>query len=170
MTRKTDNAVLYKDNTTNNAKIKINAIEWYVPHYTPSLEQENIIMNQNIKKMATEIHYPERSVLLEGVNTENFWTFELGTQEGINVPIWIFVNFQQSDRQHNQNLNNDTFYRMPITSAQIVIRTEKYPDSPILLNYDEDEFSQGYGQIKEAIRALTKDDILQPYISEDDFR
>ena len=26
------------------------------------------------------------------------------------------------------------------------------------------------GQIKEAFRALTKDDILQPYISEDDFR
>ena len=30
--------------------------------------------------------------------------------------------------------------------------------------------SQSYGQIKEAFKALTKDDILQPYISDDDFR
>ena len=29
---------------------------------------------------------------------------------------------------------------------------------------------QGYGQIKEALRALTKDDILKPYISDNDFR
>ena len=38
------------------------------------------------------------------------------------------------------------------------------------MNYDDDDYSQGYGQIKEAFRALTKDDILKPYITEDDFR
>ena len=107
---------------------------------------------------------------MKEVNTQNFWTFELGTQEGVNVPIWIYVAFQQHDRQHDQTLNNDTFYRMPVTSAQCIIGTKKYPDSAILLNYDDDDYSQGYGQIKEAFRALTKDNILRPYISEDDFR
>ena len=48
--------------------------------------------------------------------------------------------------------------------------TEKYPDSGILLNYNEYDYSQGYGQIKEAFKALTKDNLLQPYISDDDFR
>ena len=107
---------------------------------------------------------------MKEVNTQNFWTLEVGTQEGVNVPIWIYVAFQQHDRQHDQNLNNDIFYRMPVTSAQCIIGIEKYPDSAILLNYDEDDYSQGYGQIKEAFKALTKDNILQPYISEDDFR
>ena len=55
-------------------------------------------------------------------------------------------------------------------SAQVIIGTERYPDSGILLNYDCDDYSQGYGLIKEAFKALTKDDILKPYISEDDFR
>ena len=32
------------------------------------------------------------------------------------------------------------------------------------------KYSQGYGQIKKAFRALTKDDILEPYISDNDFR
>ena len=107
---------------------------------------------------------------MKEVITQNFWTFELGTQEGVNVPIWIYVAFQQHDTQHNQTLNNDTFYRMPVTSAQCIIGTENYSDSAILLNYDDDDYSQGYGQIKEAFKALTKDNILQPYISEDDFR
>ena len=107
---------------------------------------------------------------MKEVNTQIFWTFELGTQEGINIPIWIFVGFQQNDRQHDQNLNNDTFVRLPVISAQVVIGTERYPDSGILLNFDDDDYSQGYGQIKEAFKALTKDDILKPYISEDDFR
>ena len=45
-----------------------------------------------------------------------------------------------------------------------------YPDNSLLSNYDDDDYSQGYGQIKEAFKALTQDDILQPYISEDEFR
>ena len=86
------------------------------------------------------------------------------------MPIWIFVAFQQNDRQNDQNLNTDIFYRTLVTSTQCIIGTEKYPDSGILLNYNDDIYSQGYGQIKEAFKALTKHNLLQQYISEHDFR
>ena len=46
----------------------------------------------------------------------------------------------------------------------------KYPIAGILLNYDDDYYSQGFAQINEFFRALTKDDILQPNKSVDDFR
>ena len=67
-------------------------------------------------------------------------------------------------------MNNDTFCRLPVVSAQGIIGTEKYPDAGILLNYDDDDYIQGYHQIKEAFKTLTKDEILQPYISDDNFR
>ena len=108
LTRTNDNAVLKKDNATNNAKFKINALEWYVPRYTPSLEEYRKLMNQIAKKTPIQLHYPEKSALMKEVNTKNFWNFELDTQEGINVFIWIYEVFQQSDRQHDQSLNNDT--------------------------------------------------------------
>ena len=114
--------------------------------------------------------YINKCFLQKEVNTQNSWTFELGTQEGINVPIWNVVGFQQRDRQGSQNLNNDTFHRSAVTSAQCVIGTEKYPVSAILLNYDDDNFRQGYGQIKDVFRALTKDDILKPCLSGNHFR
>ena len=170
LTRNTDNAVLNKDNATNNAKIVINGIEWYVPPYIPSLEEYIKLQIQLKQKTPTNLYYPERSVFMKEVNTQNFWTFELDTQEGVNLPIWIYVAFQQHDRHHDQTLNNDTFYRMPVTSTQCIIGSEKYPDNAVLLNYDDDDYSQGHGQIKEAFKALTKDNILQPYISEDGFR
>ena len=170
LTRNTDKAVLNKDNAVANGRVKINSLDWYVPHYSPNFEEYNKLMNQIKKNTPTLLHYPERSVFMKEVNTQNLWTFELGTQEGINVPILIFVAFQQNDRQKNQNLNIDTFYRPLVTSAQCIIGTEKYTDSGILLNCNDDNYSQGYGQIKEAFKTLTKDNLLEQYISEHDFR
>ena len=170
LTRNSDSSVLNKADATTVGKVKINAIEWYVPHYTPSVTQQNILMKQIVNKIPTELQYIEKSVFMKEVNTQNLWSFELGTQEGVNVPIYVIVGFQQQDRQNSQNENNDSFYRPPVISAQCIIGTERYPDNAILLNYDDDDYNQGYGQIKEAFKALTKDDILQPYISDDDFR
>ena len=169
-TRNTDNGVLNKDNAVNNAKIKTNSLKSYVPLYTPILNEYNKLRTQIKQKTLTNLQYPEKSVFMKEVNTQVFWTFDLGVQEGINVPIWIFLVFQQMDRQNDHNLNNEYFVRLPVISVQVVIETERYPDTGILLNYCDDDYRQGYGQIKEAYKTLTKDDILQPYISENDFR
>ena len=46
----------------------------------------------------------------------------------------------------------------------------KHPDSAIVLSYCDDFYSHGYSQTTEASKALRKDDIFQPYISDNDFR
>ena len=61
------------------------------------------------------------------------------------------------------------FLQNILTSCQCIVGTEKYPDRALLPNYDDDDYSQGHGQTKEDFRALTKDDILQPGTSEDEF-
>ena len=57
LTRNTDNAVLSKGKATNNAKFKINSIDWYIPHYTPSFVQERILKSQIVNKKPTELRY-----------------------------------------------------------------------------------------------------------------
>ena len=47
---------------------------------------------------------------------------------------------------------------------------KKNPDSGVLLYYNDDYYSQGYGQIKEVFRAVTKTHELQAYISDNDYR
>ena len=156
LTRKKDEAVIEKGIA--DARIKIHHIHWYVAHYTPSLQQQIILMKEIVNKTPTELRYVERSVsvFMKDVNNQNLWNFEMGSQESKNVLIWIFIGFQKRYRQDSQNLNNDTFFRLPVVSAQCMIGTENYPDAGILLNYDDDDYSQGYHQIKEAFKALTK--------------
>ena len=67
-------------------------------------------------------------------------------------------------------MNNDTLCRLPVTSAQAINGTEKSPDAGIILNYVGDVHSRGYHQIKDAFKALTKDDNLKPYICDHHFR
>ena len=103
LTRNGDSSVLNKTNATNNAKNEINGIEWYVPHYTTSMEQQKMKSEQILSKVPTEIHYVKKSIFMNEVKTRNIWTFELGTQEGENFPIWVIVGFQQRDGQYSQN-------------------------------------------------------------------
>ena len=62
---------MQKADATNIGKIKINAIEWYVPNYTLSVPQAKLS-----KQIPTELQCVERSVFMKEVNTRNLWTFE----------------------------------------------------------------------------------------------
>ena len=112
----------------------------------------------------------QRSVFMNEVKTQKFWIFQLGTQQGINIPIWIFIGFQQKDWHNSQKLHDDTFHRPPVRSVRNIIRTEKSPDSVVLKNFDDNSYSQGCGQIEAAFRALTRDDLPKPYMSDHHFR
>ena len=108
-TRNVDNSVLNKANATIFGKTKIISIELFVPHYTPSIPQQARLSKQILSRTPTELQYVERSVFMKGVNTQNFWIFELGTKAGLNFPIWIIVGPQQRDRQHSKILTMKTF-------------------------------------------------------------
>ena len=88
----------------------------------------------------------------------------------MNVPIRVNIGFQQRDRQVSQVLYIDSFCRLPVTSAQCNIGPENFLEAGIIINYDDDVYSQGYAQNKRVFRALTKDDILQPKITNSEFR
>ena len=54
-----------KTNATIVGKNKISSIEWYVPHYTPSIPQQAIISEQIVSKTPTVLQYVGRSVFYE---------------------------------------------------------------------------------------------------------
>ena len=58
---------------------------------------------------------------MKEVKNQNLWDFELGSQQTMNVPIWIIIGLAQPAWQVSQNLSNDTFCRLPVTSAQCII-------------------------------------------------
>ena len=169
-TRVKDDAVIDKAAGIADARYKIDHIRWYVPHYTTSIQQQGIFSNHVLSKTYTELRYDERSVFLKELNIQNLLNFELGSQESSNVPMGNFIGFQHRAWQDSQNQKKDVFCRLPVVSAPAVIGMAQYSDSGILTNYDDDDYSQAYAQIKEVFKAITKVDILQPYISDHDCR
>ena len=170
LTRNKDEAVTEKSPGIADVRNKSDHFHRYVPHYTPSIQQQDNLSKQMFSRTPTELRYIERSVFMKEVNNQNLWKFELGSQESMNIPIYNIIEIQQRDRQDSQKLKIDIFCLLPVASAQCTIGTEKYPDAGMILNYDGDDKSQGYGQIKECYKALTKDDILQLNITDGDFR
>ena len=92
--RNKNNDVIIRNNAVDAAKVVIKDIGWYIPHYTPSLENQQIVMDQLLNKDPTELYYTERIVYRKDVNTNNNWTFELGSS-GESTPTFVIVSFQK---------------------------------------------------------------------------
>ena len=67
LTRNKDVAVIDKTGGIADARIKIDHIHWYIPHYTSSVEQQNKLLKQIVNKTPTEFRYFERSVFMKEV-------------------------------------------------------------------------------------------------------
>ena len=54
------------------AKVKIVHVHWYVPRYTPCIQQQGILSEQVLSKIPTEFRYIERSIFMKEVNIKMF--------------------------------------------------------------------------------------------------
>ena len=91
--RNNNNDPIIRGNGVDAAKIFIKDIGWYVPHYTPSLENQQIMIDQLLYKDPTELYYMERIVFRKDVKTTNNWTFDLGNS-GESTPTFVIDGFQ----------------------------------------------------------------------------
>ena len=108
--------VVFRTNDVDAAKVVVKDLSWYIPHYVPSLENQQLVPNQILKKDPTELFYTERTVFRKGVNTNNNWTFELGTS-GITTPTFVNVGFQARNKIDSQTHDIATFDRLSISNA-----------------------------------------------------
>ena len=174
--RNSDNHVLSHPAQANDAAIVASAetviiddISWYVPHYTPSISNQNLMLSNIAFRNPIELTNFKRSCYMKDVTTENNWNFELGVGDGIDVPIYVIAGFMQRDQFNQQHQSNDAFYRPSVVNARCIIGNEKIPDAGKFCNYAIDKYSQAYGKIVSCFRHFAEDSILQPCITQKDF-
>ena len=167
--RNNNNDPIIRDNGVDAAKINIKDISWHIPHYVPSLENQQLVMDQILDKVPTEIYYMERIVFRKDVNTNNNWTFELGSS-GESTPSFIIVGFQARNKIDSQTQDNAIFDRLPVSTAVCKIGSEKYPDDGIECDYDRDKYDQAYSEIKNFYLLKSETNLLNPFIDLHKFR
>ena len=78
--RNKNDAVIDKAGGIANARIKIDHIQWYVAHYTPSMSQQGILSKQILNETPLELRYLERSVFMKEVINQKLrilnWVFK----------------------------------------------------------------------------------------------
>ena len=80
--------------------------------------QQKLRSEQLVSGAATDLTYIKRSFFTRDVTTENIcWTFELGVEKGIDVPIYVMVGFMQRRQLDLQTQSNDTIYRPTVSNA-----------------------------------------------------
>ena len=64
----------------------IDDINLYVPHYTPRISNQKLMLGHIVSKAATELTYIRTSSFMKDVITENNWNSELGVGDIIDIP------------------------------------------------------------------------------------
>ena len=100
LTKNKDDTALQKAMDIADARIKIDHFHWYLPHSTPSVQQQAFLSKQIFSKTPTEHRYVERSVFMKEVKNQNLRNSELGNHESMNNPGRINIGFQQKERQN----------------------------------------------------------------------
>ena len=60
--RNTNNDMILRGAGVDAAKVVVKDISWYISHYVPNLENQQLVMDQILNKDPTELHYIERIV------------------------------------------------------------------------------------------------------------
>ena len=121
-------------------KIIIKDIALNVPHYTPSLENQLLVTEHVNSSSLTNMSYIERVMSTKSVDGNNTWTFELGVEAGMDIPIYVIVGFQTANRiGPDQTQNNGIFDRLDVIGASLKNGSERYPDNEIQIDYDNYE-------------------------------
>ena len=167
--RNTYNDAILRNVGVDAAKVVIKDIGWYIPHYVPSLENQQLVMNQILNKDPTELFYTERIIFRKDVNTNSNWTFELGSS-GTSTPTFVIVGFQARNKIDSQVHDNAVFDRLPISNAVCKIGSEKYPDDGIECDYNRDKYDQAYSESENFYHLNSETNLLNPFIDLNKFR
>ena len=81
----------------------------------------------------------------------------------------LSVVFQEKVWRNIQQHENGVFVRLPVSCAQCNSGAEKNPDAGKKFNYDHGNYSQIYGEGLSCFRHLTGNNILSPYLTQNDF-
>ena len=83
-------------------EVILDDISQYVPHYTPILSNQKLVLGHLVSRAALRLPYGKRSSCMKNISTENNWTFELDVGDGIGIPFCVIVGFTQRDQFYQQ--------------------------------------------------------------------
>ena len=112
---------------------------------------DNIGLKMNISyvKKNSEHRFVSRTVSKKKEDSQTNWTMDIRVKKRTDVPIFVIVSFQSTRLGPDQVQNNAIFHRLPITEAHCSIRTTRYPDIAMKINFTTNNYKEAYNEIRQ---------------------
>ena len=133
--------LLYTTLGGNDVNVTINSIYLYLPSPVPSAEQQQIF-NESIRENFT-ISFDAWVTDRKPVNTGNEYQLDMGSASDINIPLYIIVVHQKTQRDKparpaNQ-FNNAVFDHVVVKRYFVEYDSVRYPKDPVETNFPDNK-------------------------------
>lgn len=158
LNREVNHPLIFHGETGKKAYLKIDNLEFWIPHITPTLSIENMITkrlntNKNIPvsfmaRVAASVNFDQ---------TKYSWHFTRTS----NTPRYLFLAFKKNVAANFEN-NDSLFHLQNIRSVQVQLNQTRYPVDPIRIDTSKNYFSEGYQNYKNVCRDFGVETQLKP--------
>ena len=149
----------------NDINVTINSIYLFKPSLVPSAEQQQMF-NEAIRENFTlsfDAWVPDR----RPVNTGNEYQLDIGSASNTNIPLYLIVAHQQTQRDNlarppNQ-INNAIFDHVRVKRYFVEIDGFRYPKDPIETNFPGNKYFDQYRDLELFYKEYIGESLLHPF-------
>ena len=132
---------------TNQGKIRLDKLSWFVPHVKPNLEYETKLLTQIRNTLRYEVAYKKLSDHNISIPPGNTFTWRLSTLSTTEKPRFIIVGFQIK-KDLGEVDNKALFNHVNLENIFVNLNSRRYPEVDYNLDFEENKFSRMF---KEAV-------------------
>ena len=159
--------ILYTTLGGNDVNVTINSIYLYIPSLVPSAEQQQMF-NEAIRENFT-LSFDAWVTDRKPVNTGNEYQLDIGSASNINIPLYLIVAHQKTQRDNparpaNQ-FNNAIFHHVDVKRYFVEIDGVRYPKDPVETNFSDNKYLDQYRDLKLFYKEYNGETLLHPFIS-----
>ena len=151
----------------NDINVVINSIYLYIPSLVPSTEQQQSF-NEAIRKnfsLSFDAWVTDR----KPVNTDNVYQLDIGSASNINIPLYLIVAHQKTQRdipaRPPNQFNNEVFDHVDVKRYFVEIDGVRYPKDPVETNSSDNKHLDQYRDLKLFYKEYNGESLLRPFIS-----
>ena len=161
---------IYTTLAGNDFNVTINSNYLYIPSLVPSAEQQQIF-KETIRESFT-LSFDAWVTDRKPVNTGNEYQLDIGSASNINIPLYLIVALQKTQRDNparplNQ-FNNAVFDHVHVKRNFVEIDGVRYPKELVKTNFSDNKYLDQYRDLKLFYKEYNGESLLHPFISYSD--
>lgn len=159
--REVPNNYIMRANGVAAGKFNISHMSLWMPKVKPSLAIETKLDSMLVKGHLKHLYFEQMRVYRTMFQpTETSMTWRITTQPGTELPRHVFVAFQSSERDNNQEINNLIFDNANLRRISCRINSVQYPEREFECNFTPENrnYSRLYMSFLESVNKYEEND------------